>query len=39
MITWYKLTRDEQWMREKLYPFLKEIAANSEGFLIRDRER
>jgi hypothetical protein len=39
MITWYRLTRDEAWMRDKLYPFLKEIAANSAGFLIRDGER
>lgn len=39
MITWYRLTRNEPWMREKLYPFLKEIAANSEGFLIRDGRR
>ncbi|MCY2950486.1 MAG: hypothetical protein NTU53_00725, partial [Planctomycetota bacterium] len=39
VITWYRLTRDETWMREKLYPFLKEIAANSAGFLIRDGQR
>ena len=39
MITWYRLTRDETWMREQLYPFLKEIAANSAGFLVRDGQR
>jgi alpha-L-fucosidase 2 len=39
MITWYRLTHDDKWMRAELYPFLKEIADNSTGFLIRDGKR
>lgn len=39
MITWYQLTRDTKYMREKLYPFLKEIAENSESFIAHNNDR
>jgi hypothetical protein len=39
MITWYQLTRDREYMRAKLYPFLKEIAENSESFIARNDDR
>lgn len=39
MITWYQLTRDKDYLRTKLYPFLKEIAENSESFIARNDDR
>ncbi len=39
MITWYQLTRDKDYMRTKLYPFLKDIAENSESFIARNDNR